>query len=182
MKTIKKSVQKYLRILVLSTGLVLIGCVAQIPNIDTEDPTFHFRITGDGFNREFDQDTDFDSFQLNLREGAEYDFIFRGADNGGVKQIQWQFNTNYVDLETTIANPWIVNIEGLSNFVNWFGDSADPITGMVLGGTFRARGNLESHRLIFMVKDFGGVSSTENTIFRRLNILPGDHNTEIVDL
>ncbi len=179
MKTSKNVLIKLTQLTVFMLIICMQSCDTEIPPEDLEPPTFRFEITGDGFNQAFDQNTDFDSFQLNLREDAEYDFVFSAGDPGGMKQIQWQYASDYIELETAIPSSWQTTISGLSTFVNWFGDETNPVTGNILTGTFRANGDLVGHSFNFMAKDFGGSSSMENTIFKSLNIFSGNHPTEI---
>lgn len=82
--------------LLLLIGLATIACETEIPETDVIPPEFTFRITGDGFEETFDQDTDFSSFQLNLREDAAYDFILTGSDADGLKRIEWYVAKDYI--------------------------------------------------------------------------------------
>lgn len=176
-----KTLKNYLRILCLTLSFINISCDTEIPDSDSEPPTFHFEIIGDGFGESFNQDTDFDSFQLNLREDALYTITFSGADSGGMKQIQWQYDTDYVEFETSIPSPWTMSSSGLSTSINWTGNQSNPITGMILTARIRANGENINHAFHFMLKDFGGNSSMENTTFKSLNIYSGNHPTEIVE-
>ena len=179
MKTSKNVLIKLTQLTIIILFVSMQSCDTEIPSEDLEPPTFRFEITGDGFNQAFDQDTEFDSFQLNLREDAEYDFVFSAGDTGGMKQIQWQYNTPYVQLETAIPSPWETSIVGLSTFINWFGDEVNPVTGNILTGTFIAKGDNANHLFNFMARDYGGDSSNENITFGSLNIYSGNHPTEI---
>lgn len=165
--------------ILIFTGLFL-ACETEIPDIDTEAPTFQFRIEGDGFDQTFDQDTDFASFQLNLREDASYRITYSGADAGGVKQIQWQYATDYVTFETSIPSPWVSSTTGLSTSLNWHGSRSNPLTGTILTATIRPNGENVSHTFNLMVRDFGGASGMENTVLESLNLYSGDHDTEII--
>ena len=166
-------------------ALVLIctlqSCVVEIPETDIEAPTFSFKITGDGFDHTFTQDSDFNVIQLNLRENTEYDFLLSGSDRGGVKQIQMQFTPDYIELIDPVPTTWSISeISALSSVLAWSGDPANPISGNILAGSFRTDGNLVSHELKFTVKDYGGTSGSVNTFFASLNIYSGVHATEIV--
>jgi hypothetical protein len=146
---------------------LLVSCDTQTPVVDDENPNFLFKITGDGFDQTFDQDTDFDSFQLNLREDAEYDLVLSAGDSGGTKQIQWQYAHDYIEFETSIPSPWTVTTTRPSTVLNWSGNLSSPITGMILTGTFRANGDLVSHVFFFKAQDFfgGGVYPLWKTPF-----------------
>lgn len=167
-------------ILIFISASLFQSCETEIPDRDTEPPTFQFRIAGDGFDQTFDQDTDFSSFQLNLREDALYDITFSGADSGGVKHIQWQYATDYVEFDSSIPSPWTTRTSGLSTSINWYGNRSNPLTGMILTASIRANGENVSHAFNFMVRDFGGASAMENTIFAALNVYSGNHTTEII--
>ncbi|MFK7811489.1 MAG: hypothetical protein AB8B59_03290 [Maribacter sp.] len=177
-----KRIKNYLVVICLSLSFINISCETEIPDTDIEPPTFLFEISGDGFSETFDQNTDFESFQLNLREDALYTITFSGADLGGMKQIQWQYDTDYVEFETSIPSPWTMSSSGLSTSINWTGSESNPTTGMVLTARFRANGENIGHTFHFLLKDFGGVSSMENTTFRSLSIYSGNHITELIDL
>lgn len=180
MKTSKKVRIKFAQLGILILFVVCTqSCDTEIPPVDLEPPSFRFEITGDGFNQAFDQDTDFDSFQLNLREDVEYDFIFSGGDPDGMSQIQWQFTTPYVELTSAIPNRWETSTVGLNTFINWFGDAANPVTGAILTGSFIAKGDVVNHVFNFMARDYGGDSPIGNTTFGSLNIYSGSQPTGI---
>lgn len=166
--------------LILMVAGLFQACETEIPDVDTEPPTFSFRISGDGFDQTFDQDTNFGSFQLNLREDARYDITFSGADSGGVKHIQWQYAADYVELDESIPSPWTTSSSGLITSVNWHGNRSNPLTGMLLTTAIRPTGENISHAFNIMVRDFGGASARENTVVASLNIYSGNHTTEII--
>ena len=179
MKTTKNVIIKLAQIITVVLLICMQSCDTEIPAEDLDPPTFRFEIIGDGFSQAFDQDTDFDSFQLNLREDAAYDFVFSAGDPDGMKQIQWQFTSAYVELETAVPSNWVLSTSGLSTFMNWFGNESNPLTGNITSGTFRARGKNVNHIFHFMARDFGGASANENTTYGTLNIYSGNHNTAI---
>lgn len=168
-------------------NLTLAGCKTTIPATDTIPPEFTFQIRGDGFSHTFDQDTDFANIQLNLRNNNHYNFILTGSDDGGVKQIRWQYAGDYLEFEDPIELPWRVReINELTHIVEFNGDVDDPRTSGVLSGRFRVRGDptatSTSVAYKFWVTDFGGSDRTTNTTFSELTILIADHDTEIVEL
>lgn len=87
-------------IVALSLLMIAQACETEIPETDVDPPTFSIKITGDGFDETFDQDTDFDSFQLNLREGSEYTFLISGGDSGGLKRFEVYFAPDYIQMNT----------------------------------------------------------------------------------
>ncbi len=182
MKTTKNTlfkIKKYSAVFLLLFSIT--SCTVDVPDSDTVPPKFSFKIIGDGFDQTFNQDTDFSSFQLNLRQGATYDFILSGSDGGGVKQIQWQYAHDYVEFTDPITSPWVQStISPLSSVINWFGERSNPVSGSILAGTIAVEGNQISHEFIFMVKDFGGESGDTNTIYASLNIYSANHPTEII--
>lgn len=178
MKTTKNIISR------LSILLLIIAsqsCDVDVPESDITPPKFSFNITGGGFNQTFDQDTNFSSFQLNLRQGATYNFVLSGGDPGGVKQIQWQYAHDYVEFTDPIPSPWVQNTtSSLSSVINWYGERSDPLSGNILAGKMIIEGNNIAHEFFFTVKDFGGESGDTNTISASLNIYSGNHTTEIV--
>lgn len=172
---------------VIIMALVLTACSTTIPVTDNTPPRFSFQIRGDGFSHTFDQDTDFSSFQLNLKDGAVYNFTLTGADDGGVSLIRWQFAGDYLEFQEPVESPWVVtDLTELTRRVEFTGDRSAPLTANVLTGRFRIKGNrigdsLTSVAYNFWVRDFGGQSGTENTFSAELNIQIDDHETEIVE-
>lgn len=179
MKTSKNTITKLVQIIPVFLLICMQSCDTEIPPEDLDPPTFRFEIIGDGFSQAFDQDSDFNSFQLYLREDAAYDFVFSAGDPDGMKQIQWHFASDYVQLETAVFSNWELSTTPLQTFISWYGDQTNPVTGNVISGTFRARGDNVGHSFHFMARDFGGASSNENTTYGTLKIYSGNHNTEI---
>ena len=159
------------------------SCDTDIPETDTTPPEFTFRITGDGFEHVFNPTDDYNSIQLNLKSGAEYDFIYVGSDDGGVKLIQWQVpNQDYIEFISTIPDPWTAaDVSALSRMIQWSGNPNNPITGNILSGTFETNGELVSLSFRFYVSDFGGESGSSNSVSKELTIYIGDHDTEIIE-
>ena len=151
---------KYLKYpLIVLLIVSLLSCETDIPETDTTPPEFSFRITGDGFVHVFNQDQDYSKIQLNLKNDAEYDFIYTGSDKGGVKLIQWQLPiSDYIEFDSTIPDSWQDNVSGLSRIIKWNGNSSNPLTGNILTGTFEANGEFVSDTFRFFVSDFGGES------------------------
>jgi hypothetical protein len=164
---------------------IITSCETRIPEIDSTPPTFSFEIRGDGFNRTFTQDDDFSRIQLNLKANTEYNFIFSGADQGGVSTIQWQLGgddqIDFIRPDFPFDSWSIRNISAISRMIQWNGDRSDPKTGAILSGRFRT-GNLQndSGSLSLFVRDFGGQLETLNSTRGNLNILIGDFETELI--
>jgi len=179
-----KSLHIYPFVIILA--LLLSACSTTIPETDDTSPRFSFQIRGDGFSHTFDQDTDFSNFQLNLKDGAVYNFTLTGADDGGVSLIRWQFAGDYLTFQEPVESPWVVtDITELTKNVEFMGDRSGPLTANVLTGRIQIKGNrigdpLTSVAYNFWVRDFGGQSGSVNTFSGELNILIDDHETEIV--
>lgn len=177
----------FVLIFVIIMALVLSACSTTIPVTDNTPPRFSFQIRGDGFSHTFDQDTDFSNIQLNLRDGAVYNFTLNGADDGGVSLIRWQFAGSYLEFLEPVESPWAVtDLTELTRRVEFTGDRSDPLTAYVLTCQFRVHGNRignpqTSVSYNFWVRDFGGQSGSVNTYSAELNIQIDDHETEIVE-
>ena len=175
-----KSLHIYPFVIILA--LLLSACSTTIPETDDTSPRFSFQIRGDGFSHTFDQDTDFSSFQLNLRDGAVYNFTLSGADDGGVSLIQWQLANYFMEFLEPVNSPWVVReISELTKSVEYTGDRSAPLTANVLTGRFRINGRGISDAYKFRVRDFGGQSGSVNIFTAELNIQIDDHETEIVE-
>jgi len=151
MKTIVK-------ITALLLSIWFISCETDVPETDTISPTFQFRITGDGFDRTFTQDDDFSSIQLNLKDGATYDILFSGVDEGGVRRMQWELPNSNFDLQATVESPWQESNNGFTNTISWNGDSNNPITANIFATTFIADGDQINVSTYVRVEDYGGES------------------------
>lgn len=159
------------------------SCEVDVPDTDTTPPQFSFLIKGDGLNRTFDQDDDFTSFQLNLRNGASYDFVLIASDAGGLAQMTWQIVPEYYDFEDPIALPWTSTMTSpLNRRIQWLGDRDNALTGTTLSGTFRVNGQNVGNAFRFLAKDFGGRTGTPNTFSVELNLYIGDHETKVIGL
>ncbi|WP_378180401.1 hypothetical protein [Aquimarina sp. SS2-1] len=181
MKTV--IVTKFKKTLFALIALFCISCETDIPETDTNAPTFTFNISGDGFNQTFDQDDDFSSFQLNLRSDTEYSFIYSGGDAGGVKRISWQYPHDYIEFSTDIPSPWESStLTFLSSLIYWNGDATNPTTGNILAGKLITNGDGVSISFSFLVRDFGGLDGVSNTTERTLNIYINEQNTEVIGL
>jgi len=167
-------------VLFLLLNISLFSCETEIPDTDTTPPTFSIKITGDGFERTFSQDDNFDSFQLFLKTNQEYDILFSGTDQGGVKLVQLQYPKDYINFTTEVSDPWAdVNVSGLSNMLNWQGNQDSPLTAGIFVGKFIPTGINIGAEFNIYVQDFGGESSNYNSISKYLNIMIGNHDTEV---
>ncbi|WP_308993359.1 hypothetical protein QLS71_014160 [Mariniflexile litorale] len=160
------------------------SCETDIPVTDDTPPAFTFRVTGDGFEHVFNQDTDYSNIQLNLKHDAEYDFILSGSDAGGVKLIQWQLpGDDFIEFETAVQSPWAVTNPTISTkVIEWEGNYNNPLTGNILAGTFESNGENISMSFRFLISDFGGESGISNTTSKELTLYIGEHDTEIISL
>lgn len=172
----------------LSILLVLVAftqsCETEIPDEDPTPPTFSFHITGDGFDHTFNQDTDFDNLQLNLKNGETYTFTFIGSDAGGVERAQMFIGgINYIQLVTPLTSPWTYRVlTPLQDVIEWIGDASNPLTGAILTGDFRVSGRNIANSIRFTVEDFGGNRRRSNRISKELYLNLGDHPTELIAL
>lgn len=167
---------KTLLFLVLITAF---SCKVQIPVTDSISPTFKFKISGDGFEHTFTQDSNFDNLILNLREGTTYTFEYSAGDAGGLKFIQLYFPTDNFNIQGAILPQWTERTVGLTKYVEWSGDEDNPTNGQILARNFRSVGNI-NYTIRFLVRDFGGQSGPENSVFGDLNVNSGNHPTEII--
>ncbi|WP_123772308.1 hypothetical protein [Zobellia sp. OII3] len=157
------------------------SCETEIPLEDSDPPNFSIQITGDGFSETFDQDTDFDSFQLNLKRETTYDFILTGADQGGLKRLEMYFTPDYIDMNANLYGPWqVTTLTFLTDLISWNGDRSSPLTGTVLDGSFTTKGDNVSLEISLYLLDYGGDSGSSNSSSAALNIFIDDHETEIV--
>ncbi|MBG47285.1 MAG: hypothetical protein CML05_03235 [Pseudozobellia sp.] len=167
-------------LLALSLMMGAQACETEIPETDVDPPTFSIKITGDGFDETFYQDTNFDRFQLNLREGAEYTFLISGGDTGGLKRFEVYFAPDYIQMNPNLGGNWArTSLSGLTDMLYWTGNASSPLTGTLLNGTFIADGDLASSPITFYLTDFGGSEGSSNITSASLNVYSGDHATEI---
>jgi len=160
------------------SALFLGGCeLEEIPNRDTTPPGFTFQIKGDGYDRTFDQDTDFDRFQLNLRRDQVYEITFIATDEGGVQLVQWfTGGSDYFRPAPPVSSPWIYR-DGLQSVVQWQGNRGNPYSGAIFKGDFIARGGNIGSLFKFYISDFGGRNGVPNSISRDMNVYFSDRPT-----
>lgn len=162
---------------------VIQSCETEIPEIDTEAPRFSFRITGDGFEHTFNQESDFRSIQLNLKEDAEYTFLLTGGDDGGLKRLEMYYAPDYIEMDANLSGSWQqTSLSALTDLLFWDGNRSTPLTGTLLNGSFKANGDLGASEITFYLTDFGGSEGSSNATSALLNIFSGNHNTEIIHL
>ncbi|AYN66761.1 hypothetical protein D1013_04880 [Euzebyella marina] len=167
-------------LLALSLMMIAQACETEIPETDVDPPTFSIKITGDGFNETFDQDTDFDSFELNLREGSEYTFLISGGDTGGLKRFEVYFAPDHIQMNPNLSGNWVhTSLSTLTDMLYWTGNASSPLTGTLLNGTFVAEGDSVSSPITFYLTDYGGSEGSSNVTSASLNVYSGDHATEI---
>ncbi|MFC4097658.1 hypothetical protein [Euzebyella saccharophila] len=169
--------------MIVAVSLLMItqACETEIPETDVDPPTFSIKITGDGFDETFDQDTDFDSFQLNLREGTEYTFLISGGDSGGLKRFEVYFAPDYIQMNPNLGGNWArTSLSGLTDMLYWTGNASSPLTGTLLNGTFIADGDSVSSPITFYLTDFGGSEGSSNATGASLNVYSGNHTTEVI--
>jgi hypothetical protein len=164
--------------LVIMACLLFQSCETEKPECDSTPPNFSFRITGDGFDHTFTQANHFEDFRLNLKIGATYNFVYTGYDAGGMQDMQ--LVVPYIHVEAPISSPWSVSSWRDFNTFSWHGDAAHRVTGSLLTGTFTVSAAPAPFAIRFSLSDFGGRSCPPNSIAKELEIVTGNHNTEIV--
>ena len=180
-KRLLKKVGQFFCLAVLAIGIQ--SCDTDIPLEDREPPKFSFQITGDGFNHIFNQDTDFDNIQLNLRKDATYTFTISGSDTGGLRSLRWTIKGNdQIVLQDPIISPWVFRNSILMDVIQWYGDPANPVSGSFLTGNMKVAGDLGANLFRFTLSDYGGESGRPNYFFADLKISIGNHTTEIISL
>jgi len=180
----KKSIKVFTFFSIVVSALFLGGCeIEEIPNTDTTPPEFTFRITGDGYDRTFDQDTDFSSFQLVLKKNQTYSITLTASDAGGVQLVQWfTGGSSYFTPETTVVRPWTYRT-GLQSVVEWVGHRGNAYSGTIFEGNFRAEGGNIGALFKFYVRDFGGREGVPNFTSRQMNVYFSEGNlTGIIPL
>lgn len=180
-----KTTMKFLASFTMAVSALFMGSceIEEIPNRDTTPPGFTFRITGDGYDRTFDQNTDFDSFQLNFKRDQTYSVTLIATDAGGVQLVQWfTGGSSYFTPETTIAAPWTYRT-GLQSVVQWQGNRGNAYSGTIFEGNFKAEGGNISALFKFYVSDFGGRNGAPNFTSKEMNVYFSDGNlTGIIPL
>lgn len=177
-----KTLFKYIFVLLLTFSLS--SCETDVPETDIIAPTFSLKIMGDGFDRTFTQDDNFDNLQLNLRAGTSYNFILSGIDAGGVRQIQFQYSPSSTSITTPIPSAWTETNNGFTSTIRFNGDRNNALTAQILSGTFTATtmgGDLLIDTFYIRVEDFGGESGPPFNITEAvLTISIADHPTEVI--
>ncbi|CAM3586214.1 hypothetical protein [Zobellia roscoffensis] len=159
----------------------VLSCETEIPLEDETLPAFSFRVTGDGFDHTFDQNTNFNAITLMLRRGVTYNFTLTGSDQGGVDRISWfTYHSGRINIETGAASPWqYSNDDEWTSSLDWTGDRNNPLTGSIAVGNFTTQGTGNDAVFRFTVSDFGGELISPNRVMEDLIIYIGAHNTRI---
>ncbi len=173
---------QFVCISILAGGLQ--SCETEIPPEDPTPPKFSLRIIGDGFDHTFNQDSDFGNIRLMLHRNTTYDFIFSGSDDGGVERVQWGIERNSnIQVNSRIPSPWTHTYRNPFEYIEWNGDSSNPLTGAIVGGSFKTFDSRELITFIFNVSDFGGQGRQPNYVSKELSISTGNvHHTWIKNL
>ncbi|CAM4082134.1 hypothetical protein ZORO111903_00050 [Zobellia roscoffensis] len=165
MNTCKKNFKNLLQhITTIFLILTIVSCETEIPETDNVSPNFSIRISGNGFDHTFDQDDDFDNFQLLLREDDEYNFVLTGSDAGGLQKLEMVFQPVFLEFSAIITSPWQrTQFSTLSDLISWTGEQSAPVTGTILHGSFIAKGNpIGGTPISISVRDYGGNSIFQN--------------------
>ncbi|MBJ2173220.1 hypothetical protein JBL43_03170 [Aureibaculum sp. A20] len=133
MKNLIKNQRRVLKSTFLSMLIMITfsfqSCDTDIPPTDTDPPTFSFKIKGEGFERTFTQDDDFESFQLNLTAGASYEIDYIGLDTGGLEYMGMVFSYGHFEIVGSLPTDWEDYNNGFNRWFRWNGDANNPITG-----------------------------------------------------
>ena len=168
-----------------------LSCETDIPETDTTPPTFSFKISGDGFERTFTQDDDFDSFELYLKNNTSYNFLFTAGDSGGLRIMEWDIEPkSLIEFLEPIEAPWVIVPNSFSEAmrIRWTETDRDNAkTGQLLSGNFRCPVELQNQQMynmnfLFTAGDFGGTSGPSNTISKRLRIIISNQDTGVYDI
>ena len=165
MKTLKINYKNLLNYITVTLfAITAISCETEIPQTDTDPPNFSIRIIGNNFDHTFDQNDDFDNFQLLLRKDDKYEFQLTGADSGGLQKLEMLFQPLFLEFNATITSPWQRSqFSTLSDLISWTGDQSVPLTGTILHGDFIAKGNpIGGTPITISVCDYGGSSIFQN--------------------
>lgn len=183
MKTSKNVFTKLIQFTILALCVVFTqSCDTEIPPEDLTPPEFLFRVTGDGFNHDFTQDSDFDDITLRLRKGVTYSYVFSAGDADGLSSASWYIkDRSKTRVERPLPSPWMfIPYHYADHSVRWEGDPTNPLTGAIIAGYFEVNEE-NSHTLFsFIVADFGGESESQNIIREILNIEISDGPTDIL--
>jgi|TARA_R110000744_G_scaffold24518_3_gene61394 hypothetical protein len=175
----------------LFSFLLFTNCETDIPETDTTPPTFSFKISGDGFERTFTQDDDFDTFELYLKNNTTYNFLFTAGDAGGLRTMEWDIEPkSLVEFLEPIEAPWSIVPNSFSDtmWIRWTEtDRNNAKTGELLTGNFKCPVEFQNQQMynmsfLFTVGDFGGDSGPSNTTSKRLHIVISNQNTAVFDI
>lgn len=165
----------------------VISCQTTIPETDTLPPKFSLRISGDGFDRTFTQDDNFEHMQLNLRENTNYDVIFSGVDEGGLAHLEFIVYPRSFIIQRPIPAGWRTeDFTFLQKRYFWLGNRSAPLTGTVYNNVFKTEAVSDPTRQIghfikIFASDYGGTRRAANSVSKELQIVVGQFRTEVKD-
>ena len=163
--------------------LLLTSCEVDVPDTDVTPPKFSFKITGDGFDHTFDQDDDFEHYELYLKDGGSYQFIFSGSDEGGLKYLRWGApgspDSGIRVSAPSLPSGWSVTSRAFDeygeNAVKYEGNEADPVSGALSAGDFAIYQPYQDLPVTFhfIARDYGGLDENINTVEKYLKVFVG---------
>jgi len=171
------------KFLIICSILCFIGCDTDVPETDDIAPSFSIFISGDGFSRTFTQDDDLENIQLNLRNGVNYTFLIGGSDQGGVRQVQFQYSPDSTPINANIESPWSESATGITSTIRFNGNVNNAQNAQLIGGEFSTllgNENAVFDNFYIRVEDFGGESGPPfNVTEGVLNYTIANQETEV---
>lgn len=157
-------------------SVIASNCATTIPARDTVDPSFVFKITGDGLNENITPTFDFDNKALYLRRGAMYNVILTVTDRGGLQNASWELPGSHI-LRLLDRNGWFVANSGdpYRDKYEFTGFRDTPVNGATLtvrrmeaiGGP--PSGEIVNYEFVFSGTDFHGNTIDKTLIIRITN-------------
>ena len=106
---------------------------------DTIKPHSTLQLSGGGFSKTFDSDSDYLYGQLNLKPNTKYNFILTARDTGGLRLLQLQMLNSLAFGAIISVTAHTESTSGLSRFFKVTGNASDPYTSFFISGSFTSQ-------------------------------------------
>jgi hypothetical protein len=160
----------------LAVCTILGNCATTIPARDTVDPSFVFKISGDGLDENITPTFDFDNKALYLRRGAFYNVVLTVTDRGGLQKASWLLPGSNI-IRVNNRNGWFVANSGdpYIDKYEFTGFRENPVNGATLtsrrmeavGGP--PSGEITNYEFVFSGTDFHDNTLQKTLIVRITN-------------
>ena len=140
----------------------MVACKKEGPVVrDSVKPHSTLQISGGGFSKTFDSDSDYTYGQLNLKPNTKYNFSLAASDTGGLRLLELQMPNDLVFGTITSVTAYTERTSGLSKIFSVTGTASDPYTSFIISGSFTTQNVQQGEDLGYSIytgaRDYGNL-------------------------